>query len=145
MEKSEIYITTILGICAVLGVVILSEVCDISRLKMKEACVLREYRPSVSLSGNFEGTQMQISKRGSSYLGCALYTAVDIATFHDIGPFRTLPEITTARQAPLVAIGAIARKFSFINHSVLNMNGPYERRLCNTTTEILSPDQSNVE
>ena len=38
---------------------------------------------AVNQSGNFEGTEVHMSKRGSPYLRRALYTAAGVAAFHD--------------------------------------------------------------
>ena len=143
MEKSASYITTIPGIGPVLGAVILSEVGDISRFADgKKLVAYAGIDASVSQSGNFEGTQMHMSKRGSPYLRRALYTAAGVAAFHDPELSAYYQRLRQRGKHHGVVIGAIARKLCFIVHSVLTEKRPYEQRLYNAA-DSLSQGQSN--
>ena len=143
MEKSASYITTIPGIGPVLGAVILSELGDISRFADgKKLVAYAGIDASVSQSGNFEGTQMHMSKRGSPYLRRALYTAAGVAAFHDPELSAYYQRLRQRGKHHGVVIGAIARKLCFIVHSVLTEKRPYEQRLYNAA-DRLSQGQSN--
>jgi transposase len=84
MKQTDSYITTIPGIGPVLGAVILSELGDISRFEdAKKLVAYAGIDAAVNQSGNFEGTEVHMSKRGSPYLRRALYTAANVAAFHD--------------------------------------------------------------
>ena len=143
MEKSASYITTIPGIGPVLGAVILSEVGEISRFADgKKLVAYAGIDASVCQSGNFEGTQMHMSKRGSPYLRRALYTAAGVAAFHDPELSAYYQRLRQRGKQHGVVIGAIARKLCFIIHSVLTEKRPYEQRLHNDA-DRLSQGQSN--
>ena len=143
MEKSASYITTIPGIGPVLGAVILSEVGDIYRFAdAKKLVAYAGIDASVCQSGNFEGTQMHMSKRGSPYLRRALYTAAGVAAFHDPELSAYYQRLRQRGKHHGVVIGAIARKLCFIVHSVLTEKRPYEQRLYNAA-DSLSQGQSN--
>ena len=143
MEKSASYITTIPGIGPVLGAVILSEVGDIYRFAdAKKLVAYAGIDASVCQSGNFEGTQMHMSKRGSPYLRRALYTAAGVAAFHDPELSAYYQRLRQRGKHHGVVIGAIARKLCFIVHSVLTEKRPYEQRLYNAADSLLQ-GQSN--
>ncbi len=132
MKRTDSFITTIPGIGPVLGAVILSEVGDISRFDdAKKLVAYAGIDASVSQSGNFEGTQMHMSKRGSPYLRRALYTAASVAAFHDPVLSDYYQRLKQRGKHHSVAVGAIARKLCYIIFSVLSENRPYELRLKN--------------
>jgi len=84
MERSASYITTIPGVGSVLGVVIVSEIGDVTRFSSPSKLVAYAgLDASVKQSGDFEGSQMHISKRGSPYLRRALFKAATVASCHD--------------------------------------------------------------
>jgi transposase len=130
MERSESYIMTIPGIGPVLGAVILSEIGSISCFDDGSKLVaFAGIDASVSQSGEFEGSHMHMSKRGSPYLRRALYTAAIIAAFHDPELSDFYRRLRARGKHHGVAIGAVARKLCYIIHAVLNENRPYEQRV----------------
>lgn len=145
MKRTDSYITTIPGIGPVLGAVIISEVGDISRFEDgKKLVAYAGIDASVSQSGNFEGTQMHMSKRGSPYLRRALYTAAGVAAFHDPELSAYYQRLRQRGKHHSVVIGAIARKLCYIVFSVLSENRPYELRLHNATDDSAS-EQSGAD
>jgi transposase len=143
MKRTDSFITTIPGIGPVLGAVILSEVGDISRFEdAKKLVAYAGIDAAVSQSGDFEGTQMHMSKRGSPYLRRALYTAAVIAAFHDPELSAYYQRLRKRGKHHGVAIGAIARKLCFIIFSVLSENRPFEQRLHNAVDTMPGPDFS---
>lgn len=143
LEQTDSYITTIPGIGPVLGAVILSEVGNISRFEDgKKLVAYAGIDAAVSQSGDFEGTQMHMSKRGSPYLRRALYTAAGVAAFHDPELSAYYQRLRKRGKHHGVAVGAIARKLCYIVYSVLSENRPYECRLQNDVTDDLSLVQS---
>lgn len=143
LEQTDSYITTIPGIGPVLGAVILSEVGDISRFEDgKKLVAYAGIDAAVSQSGEFEGTQMHMSKRGSPYLRRALYTAAGVAAFHDPELSAYYQRLRKRGKHHGVAVGAIARKLCHIVFSVLSENRPYECRLHNDVTDDLMLVQS---
>jgi transposase len=114
----------------VLGAVILSEIGSISRFDDGSKLVaFAGIDASVSQSGEFEGSHMHMSKRGSPYLRRALYTAAIIAAFHDPELSDFYRRLRARGKHHGVAIGAVARKLCYIIHAVLNENRPYEQRV----------------
>jgi len=141
MEQTNSFITTIPGVGAVLGAVILGELGDISRFEdAKKIVAYSGIDASVSQSGEFEGTQMHMSKRGSPYLRRALYTAANVAAFHDPELSAYYQRLRNRGKHHGVAIGAIARKLCFIIFSVLKENRPFESRLHNAVRGDVSLD-----
>jgi transposase len=146
MKQSDSFITTIPGIGPVLGAVILSEVGDIARFDDgKKLVAYAGIDASISQSGNFEGTQMHMSKRGSPYLRRALYTAANVAAFHDPELSAYYQRLRLRGKHHGVAVGAIARKLCYIVYGVLTENRPYEQRLYNAASDGLLPDHSSEE
>ena len=77
-------ITTITGIGDVLGACILSEIGDISRFeKASQLVAFAGLDVAVKQSGEFTGTEMKITKRGSPYLRRAIWLAATVASFKD--------------------------------------------------------------
>ncbi len=143
MKQTDSFITTIPGIGPVLGAVILSEVGDISRFEDgKKLVAYAGIDAAVSQSGNFEGTQMHMSKRGSPYLRRALYTAAGVAAFHDPELSAYYQRLRQRGKHHRVAVGAIARKLCYVIFSVLSENRPYEHRLHNAVADNSGLDQS---
>lgn len=75
-------ITTIPGVGNILGTIIVGEIGDISRFESASKLVaFAGLDVSVKQSGEFVGTQNKISKRGSSYLRRAIWSAASCAVF----------------------------------------------------------------
>jgi transposase len=145
MKRTESFITTIPGIGPVLGAVILSEVGEISRFEdAKKLVAYAGIDAAVSQSGNFKGTEMHMSKRGSPYLRRALYTAAGVAAFHDPELSAYYQRLRQRGKHHGVAVGAIARKLCFIVFSVLSENRPFEQRLHNAIADLPEPVQAGT-
>ncbi len=130
MERSETHITTIPGVGAILGAIILSEIGGISRFENGSKLVAYAgIDASVSQSGNFEGTQMHMSKRGSPYLRRALYLAANIASFKDPELSAYYHRLKARGKHHNVAVCAVARKLCYIVFAVLSEQRPYEQRV----------------
>ena len=146
MKRADCFITTIPGIGPILGAVILSEIGDISRFEnAKKLVAYAGIDATVSQSGNFEGTKMHMSKRGSPYLRRALYTAANVAAFHDPELSAYYQRLKQRGKHHQVAVGAIARKLCFIVFSVLSENRPYEQRLHNASDGEDNPVPAGIE
>ena len=120
-------ITTIPGIGNVLGGVIIGEIGDISRFESAPKLVAYAgLDVRVSQSGQFTGTQMKISKRGSSYLRRAIWMAATVAAFSDPVLSEYYQSLRARGKHHLTAIGAVSRKLCNIIFAVLRDDKPYE-------------------
>ncbi len=129
MERTNSFITTIPGIGAVLGAVITSELGDISRFsEAKKVVAYAGLDASVSQSGDFEGSRMHMSKRGSPYLRRAIFTAANVASRCDPSLSAYYQRLKARGKHHNVAVGAVARKLCYIIFAVLTENRPYEDR-----------------
>jgi len=129
IQETDTYITTIPGIGPVLGAVILGEIGDIHRFP--DGSKLVAYAgidASVSESGDFQGTQMKISKRGSPHLRRAIFMAATVAAFHDPELSAYYQRLRARGKHHKVAVGAVARKLCFIIYAILAENRPYVKR-----------------
>jgi transposase len=129
MKRSDSYITTIPGIGPVLGAVIISEIADISRFSdAKKIVAYAGLDASVSQSGDFEGSNMHMSKRGSPYLRRAIFTAANVASWCDPELSSYYQRLKARGKHHYVAVGAVARKLCYIIFAVLTENRPFESR-----------------
>lgn len=129
MKRSNSYITTIPGIGHVLGAVIVSEIADISRFSdAKKIVAYAGLDASVSKSGDFEGLNMHMSKRGSPYLRRAIFTAANVASRSDPELSKYYQSLKSRGKHHNVAVGAVARKLCYIIFAVLSENRPFEIR-----------------
>lgn len=132
MVKLATHITTIPGIGKTLGAVILGEIGDITKFDHpKKLVAFAGIDAIVKQSGEFEGTQNRMSKRGSPYLRRALFQAALVAS---VGK-KPDPVLSAFYQKKIAegkhhntAVGAVARKMCNIVYSVLTENRPYEIR-----------------
>ena len=120
-------LTTITGIGPTLAAVILSEIGgDIRRFS--SSAKLAAYAgvdPTVKQSGDFSGTRMKMSKRGSPYLRRAIWLASTVAAFKDPA-IHALYECKRAEgKDHMTVIGHICRKMISIIFAVLRDNTPY--------------------
>lgn len=131
MEDFQI-ISTIPGIGTTLGGAILGEIGEVTRFKTaKQLTAYAGLDPKVTQSGQFNGTQNKLSKRGSPYLRRAAYIAANIARIHD-PVFKAYYEQLIARgKHPKQALGAVAAKLLRVVHAVMVKQVPY-------TPEILA-------
>jgi transposase len=129
MEQIPQHITTVPGVGLVTGAAILSEIGDVSRFPSEEKLVAYAgIDATVYQSGQFEGTQRHMSKRGSAYLRLALWQAALMATLHD-EEFKAYYQKKRAEgKVHGVATGAVCRKLLIRIYTILKENRPYEVR-----------------
>jgi len=126
LVKLNTPITTCPGIGNVLGAIILSEIGDISRFsEPKKLVAFVGIDPSVKQSGEFTGTQNKMSKRGSPHLRRAIWLAANVAAFHDPVLSAFYQKKRSEGKHHFTAVGAVARKLTFIVYAVLRDNKPY--------------------
>ena len=126
LVKLDTPITTCPGVGNVLGAVILSEIGDITRFsEPKKLVAFVGIDPSVKQSGEFTGTRNKMSKRGSPHLRRAIWLAANVAAFHDPVLSAFYQKKRTEGKHHYTAIGAVARKLTFIIYAVLRDNKPY--------------------
>ena len=119
-------ITTITGIGDVLGACILSEIGDISRFeKASQLVAFAGLDVAVKQSGEFTGTEMKITKRGSPYLRRAIWLAATVASFKDPALSIYYKSLIARGKKHLTAIGAVSRKMCNIIFSVLKNKKAY--------------------
>lgn len=129
LKETDTFITSIPGIGATLGAVIVSEIGDVTRFSGPEKLVaFAGLDPSVYQSGEFSGTQGHLSKRGSPYLRYAIWSAAEKARIYD-PVLREHYESKIAKgKHHNVAISAVARKLCNIICVILKEQRPYEIR-----------------
>jgi transposase len=132
MNKIASPIQSIPGIGAVTGAVILGEIADIRRFERPSQLVaFAGLDATVRQSGEFEGTQNRISKRGSPHLRRALFQASLVAAC-GVNPDPELRAFYEKKRAEgkhhLAVIGAVSRKLCNIIFAVLSENRPFEKR-----------------
>ena len=123
------HLTSIKGIEAISAATIYAEIGDIHRFSTLESLVAYAgIDPTVFSSGDFEGTQRHISKRGSPYLRKALWMAAT-------GTRRWNPDLNAFFTKKLregkpygVAMCALCRKLLGRIYVILQENRPYEVR-----------------
>lgn len=132
-QVAEIYafldtrLHTIPGVGPVLAATILAEVGDISRFGSDPAKLVAYagIDPSVKQSGNFIGSRNRMSKRGSPYLRRALWLAATVAYRHDPTLAAFYHKKRAEGKAHMTAIGAVARKLTYIVFAILRDNKSY--------------------
>jgi len=126
LAKLDTFITTCPGIGNVLGAIILGEIGDISRFsEPKKLVAFVGIDPSVKQSGEFTGTQNKMSKRGSPHLRRAIWLAASVAAFHDPVLSAFYQKKRSEGKHHYTAVGAVARKLTFIIFAVLRDSKPY--------------------
>lgn len=119
-------ITTITGIGDILGASILGEIGDISRFeKASQLVAFAGLDVAINQSGEFTGTEMKITKRGSPYLRRSIWIAATIACFKDPVLSVYYKKLIDRGKKHLTAVGAVARKMCNIIFSVLKNKKPY--------------------
>lgn len=123
----DMQLTTITGIGPTLAAVILSEIGgDIRRFS--SSAKLAAYAgidPTVKQSGDFSGTRMKMSKRGSPYLRRAIWLASTVAAFKDPAIHALYERKRAEGKDHMTVIGHICRKMISIIFAVLRDNTPY--------------------
>lgn len=121
-------IMTITGIGSVLGATILGEIGDIKRFDNPSKLVaFAGLDVKVVQSGEFEGTQGKITKRGSPYLRRAIWIAANVAAFKDPVLSEYYHSMRNRGKHHLVAVSAVARKLCNIIFVILSENRPYQK------------------
>jgi transposase len=123
------HLTSIKGIGTISAATIYAEIGDIHRFPTLESLVAYAgIDPTIFSSGEFEGTQRHISKRGSPYLRKALWMAAT-------GARRWNPDLDAFFTKKLregksygAAMGALCRKLLGRIYVILQENRPYEVR-----------------
>lgn len=119
-------ITTITGIGDILGASILGEIGDISRFeKASQLVAFAGLDVAINQSGEFTGTEMKITKRGSPYLRRSIWMAATVACFKDPALSVYYKKLIDRGKKHLTAVGAVARKMCNIIFSVLKNKKPY--------------------
>ena len=123
---SDSPITSIPGVGKVCAAGILGEIGDISRFADASKLVaFAGCDPSVFESGEFEGTNARLSKRGSPYLRWYLFLAADRARMFDPVLKEYYRKKRSEGKCHKVAISAVVRKLCAIIFAVLKSGKPY--------------------
>ena len=85
----------------------------------------RAFPPTVKQSGDFSGTRMKMSKRGSPYLRRAIWLASTVAAFKDPAIHALYERKRAEGKDHMTVIGHICRKMISIIFAVLRDNTPY--------------------
>lgn len=120
-------LTTITGIGPTLAAVILSEIGgDIRRFSSPaKLAAYAGVDPTVKQSGDFSGTRMKMSKRGSPYLRRAIWLASTVAAFKDPAIHALYERKRAEGKDHMTVIGHICRKMISVIFAVLRDNTPY--------------------
>lgn len=119
-------LTTITGIGPTLAAAILSEIGDISRFDCPgKLAAFAGIDPCVKQSGDFNGTRVHMSKRGSPYLRRAIWLASTVAAFKDPAISTYYQRKRAEGKSHLTALGHVSRKMVNIIFAVLRDNTPY--------------------
>ncbi len=119
-------LTTITGIGPTLAATILSEIGDIRRFDAPpKLAAFAGIDPSVKQSGNFTGTRVHMSKRGSPYLRRAIWLVATVAAFKDSAISIYYQRKRAEGKSHLTALGHVSRKMVNIIFAVLRDNSPY--------------------
>ena len=126
LMKNHELIYTIPGISVTLGSAILGEIGDVKRFGTPQQLqAFAGMDPSVTQSGNFQGTQAKMSKRGSPYLRRAVYLAANAARRFD-PVFKDFYDRMIARgKHPKQALAAVGTKLLRVIHAVMTSQKPY--------------------
>ncbi len=123
------HLTTIPGLGPVTAATVLGEIGDVTRFATLEKLVAYAgIDATVHQSGQFNATQMHMSKRGSPYLRRALWLSAFVASQHD-AELQTYYERKRAEgKHHNTVVGAICRKLLARIFVVLKEQRPYEVR-----------------
>ena len=126
LNSIEQYITTIPGIALPTGAAILAEIGDVSRFESEEKLVAYAgIDATVHQSGQFNASQMHMSKRGSPYLRLALWQAASMAIRHNEELKIYYQKKRKEGKAHGTALGAVCRKLLTRVYAILKQKRPY--------------------
>jgi transposase len=129
MDAIPQHILTIPGIGLPTGAAILAEIGDISRFESEDKLVAYAgIDATVYQSGQFQGTEMHMSKRGSPYLRLALWQAASMAIQHNEELKAYYQKKRAEGKAHGTALGAVCRKLLVRIYVILKENRAYEIR-----------------
>lgn len=129
MAELPQYITTIDGIGLVTGAALLAEIGDVQRFETLEKLVaFAGIDATVFKTGQFEGDQRHMSKRGSPYLRCALWQAATASLLHSPELKAYYDRKRAEGKVHGVALGAVCRKLLARVYVVLREQRPYVTR-----------------
>jgi len=128
-NRQHHYLTTITGVSDITAAVILGEIGSIDRFEQpKQLVAFAGLDASVHQSGEFNGTNMKLSKRGSPYLRRAIWQAAFVASFNDPALSLYYKKLRKRGKVHGTAVGAVARKLTHIIFAILRDQKPYEPR-----------------
>ena len=127
LKELDSTITSIPGVCPVLGATIISEIGDVARFRSADK--LAAYigvDPSINQSGEFTAQHVHMSKRGSPYLRRAVWMASLIAVQHD-PMFRAYYDKKAAEGLKYMnIIGHVTKKMTAVIFAIMRDNKIYE-------------------
>jgi len=136
LSSFDTQLPTITGIGSVLAAVILSEIGDIT--KFSTAAKLAAFAgvdPTMKQSGDFFGSRVRMSKRGSPYLRRALWLAATIASFKDPAISEFYQRKRSEGKSHMTTLGHVSRKLVNIIFAVMRDNSPYSPAISNLTLD----------
>lgn len=126
VPKYNSTLTTIKGIGSTLAAVLISEIGDINRFDSPDKlAAFAGIDPSVKQSGEFTGTKVHMSKRGSPYLRRALFLASVACNLHNPAMHALYEKKRSQGKHHFVALSAIARKLVNIIFKIMKSGEPY--------------------
>ncbi len=126
MQSIPQYITTIPGIGLATGAAILSEIGDVTRFASEDKLVAYAgIDATVHQSGQFNATEMHMSKRGSPYLRLALWQAASMSILHNEELKAYYHKKRKEGKAHGTALGAVCRKLLIRVYVILKEKRPY--------------------
>lgn len=125
--EMQLIITSIPGIGDVLGASIISEIGDISRFANEKKLVAYAGLDAVVYqSGQWKGTKIGISKRGSPYLRRAIWSAAVLSLRSNSVMKEYYQKKLKEGKHPQEAIGACARKLTCWIYHILKEQKPFD-------------------
>jgi transposase len=129
MNSIPHHITTISGIGLVTGGMLLAEIGDIQRFPKPENLVAYAgIDPTVYKTGQFEGDEMHMSKRGSHYLRWAIWQAAGSSLLHNPELRQYYDKKRAEGKTHGVAMGALCNKLLGRIYVVMKEQRPYVNR-----------------
>lgn len=127
MKNMDTFITTIPGIGETLGASILAEIGDISRFSSpKKLVAYAGLDSTIHQSGQFTGSRPKLSKRGSSYLRRAIWSAAVLGKRANPVLAEYYQKKVDQGKHPQAAIGACARKLTHLLYYILKEHKPFD-------------------
>ena len=129
LETIPQHILSIPGIGLATGAAILAEIGDIQRFESADKLVAYAgIDATVHQSGQFQASEMHMSKRGSPYLRLALWQAASMAIQHNEELKAYYEKKRAEGKAHGTALGAVCRKLLVRVYIILKENRVYEDR-----------------